>query len=929
MERNGMIFSKSIFVLLVLLGLMASSCSDCDDGAVLSRYDDVGFMYSPTPLSGSVEYISTMTPEKIKVVTLDELLNPVDSFEIAAMPELNKTSVFSVNERDYEYPYVKLVPIFQVSEKFQMEFPQYVRLTENNSQIKLNLYASLASGRIEKLVHENKKSYDAAERQALSELATYFDDVTISANNRNFRGLYTVWNGDCLNDLKPYVYCRHEISDSIFYSDVNAFRKSFAKDGVIDSSWAVRAADTWLLTFKLVDGKNGKPELKTFSRDTAAGIKNFDQNFFGKIYGVTFPNVKDTAIAIENKWSSLKGRKFVYDKQKTIWRLSNPLEDTLGICFSTKDSLVENDGKYYLCAKDSVAWKETSHRETLLNRLYKKCDYVNRKKAVYLRDSLFVCECEKDRCAWTDKYVKSVFAKDDSLYSSYILATALRQFGPCDSSLKDKIEKVDSAFVWCSSKGDDWQLIDSLYYYLGLCSDENTKSEHQGVYYACNGLDEYGAFKNEWVEIPAPAYYGDTCSAERRKKQYVKKYDEDYFMCVEEICSDRNGNNRYCNKWRKLKDSEKIPPVINMDVCDWEGRNLKVVYDGVFYKCDGYSWAPVDEDSLLSFEKEGFFCKESLYGTLKKDHEDYYECNYINQWYKKTTWDSALLGYRDSLGNCDTISKKSLYWNERNSAFFGCKNNGRTYEWTGMNLASGSDSYDLCKMPESYERKNFAGGTIERDSIYTVTADEITYQFYFYLKGYPLSHAEIAGKGYDAYFYNDNLFIHEERPDKRLRAESLKNKSESFDAFYETWKTNLRKYSECKDSTATVDTVYFMQFDENAHMNWEKAKSYCPEGFHIPSSDEFKKNDYVAYKTTDMKLRNDSPLMWDYHLNICSVYGNLVYVDLFWTSTEKDDETQECFEYVWHHRNGEMSRRIVDCPKDLYPMVQTLCVKDK
>ena len=127
MERNGM-NSKLIFVLLALFGLMESSCSDCDDGTVLSRYDDVGFMYSPTLLSGSVEYISTMTPEKIKVVTLDEMLDPVDSFEITAMPELNKTSVFSVNERDYKYPYVKIVPIFQVSEKFQMEFPQYVRL---------------------------------------------------------------------------------------------------------------------------------------------------------------------------------------------------------------------------------------------------------------------------------------------------------------------------------------------------------------------------------------------------------------------------------------------------------------------------------------------------------------------------------------------------------------------------------------------------------------------------------------------------------------------------------------------------------------------------------------------------------------------------------------------------------------------------------
>ena len=924
-----MIFSKSIFVLLVLFGLMASSCSDCDDGAVLARYDDVGFMYSPTPLSGSVEYISTMTPEKIKVVTVDELLNPIDSFEIAATPELNKTSVFSVNERDYEYPYVKLVPIFQVSDKFQMEFPQYVRLTENNSQIKLNLYASLASGRIETLVRKDKKSYAAAEKQALSELATYFDDNAIKTN-RNFRGWNNVWNGDCLNDLKPYVYCRHEISDSVFNSDVKAFRESFAKDGLIDSSWVVRAADTWLSTFKVVAGKNGKPELKAITRDTSAGIMSFDRSFFEKIYGVSLKSEGDTTITIDNKWSSLKGRKFIYDKQKLLWRLSDTLEDTLGICFSTKDSVAKNNGKYYLCAKESVVWKEESRRDTLLNKLYKECRGGNANKAGYLRDSLFVCICEKEKCAWTDKYVDSVFAQGDSLYSSYILAMAFEKFGPCEANLKGKVEKLKDKFVWCSGENRYWNLIDSLQYYLGFCSADNYKGEHNGVYYACDNFEEYGVFWKRWTEIPAPVYYGDTCSDERRAKKYVAKYGDDYFLCVNDVFIDKNDNVMIRNIWRELEESERIPPVINMDACGPEQQYLKVNYDGKYYECARdifYKWVPVDEDSLLPPEKDGLICTDSLYGTLKRYGDDYYECEYLNWWRQKMPLEAALLAYRDSLGECDTISKKSLYWNEKNSAFFGCLKSGDSYKWSKISLAP--DSYYA--LPESFEKKKFAGGIVEHDSTYTVTADGITYRFSIFEMNWVLSHVVIAGKGYDAYFYNGKFFLHSERGTEKVRIDAVESKSESYDSFFANFKSWAKDCSECRDVKVDVDTaVYMERYNENAYMDWTHASTFCPEGFHIPSSTEFSQVDFISYRISDMTVRNDAPIVWEYKMNqIGCTSNNTVFFDIFWTSTEKDDGTQKCFELAWHNARNELDRRIVDCPKDLYPMVQTLCVKDK
>jgi hypothetical protein len=56
--------------------------------------------------------------------------------------------------------------------------------------------------------------------------------------------------------------------------------------------------------------------------------------------------------------------------------------------------------------------------------------------------------------------------------------------------------------------------------------------------------------------------------------------------------------------------------------------------------------------------------------------------------------------------------------------------------------------------------------------------------------------------------------------------------------------------------------------------------------------------------------------------------NNNVYFDIFWSATEKNSKTQECFEIAWRDR-GELGRRVVDCPKDLYPMVQALCVQDE
>ena len=101
---------------------------------------------------------------------------------------------------------------------------------------------------------------------------------------------------------------------------------------------------------------------------------------------------------------------------------------------------------------------------------------MNIGRAGYVGDSLFVCTCEDKKCAWTDKYAKSVIKKDDPIYPSYVIANAIRDFGLCGQKLYGEIKKVNDDYVLCSKKDNKWEVVDSLDYYLGMCSEENTKA---------------------------------------------------------------------------------------------------------------------------------------------------------------------------------------------------------------------------------------------------------------------------------------------------------------------------------------------------------------------------------------------------------------------------------------------------------------------
>lgn len=532
-----------IWLLFTLLGLVA--CSESEDH-VVARYDDVGFQYSPTALQGIIEYAPPLVPEYVRIVRVDSMLNSLDSIEIILDSTFKNSFVFKIAERDYEFPYVKIVCVFSDGKK-KVEFPQYVDLRESNNDLKLNLNASLAAGRIETLVQKEGLDFLGAEEKAYSEMTEIFKADFNAWNTYRFKDVHYANRWEL---YEPYLYCRHEISDSVFYHDYKELSEYFAKTGTVDSSLIVRAADAWLSTFALAKDKNGRPTYKSFSRDTSFVSYSYYGRVFERIYGLTMPacNSYNHQVTIENKRSEFYGRKFAcpceYDNWASIcfYRLVDPIEDTLGLCLLQTTTVAEYNNAYYVCKEKDNVWKAESEIDTVLKYKFGACGTSETKNQFfYLNDSLFLCECDGDDCSWTDRYVNKDINEEDSLYVAVLNARGVQKFGKCqtnDSYSGDKYP-LDSVFVQCQYY--KWGRIDSLTYYLGGCS--RGKAEHLGAYYSCEGSrydEHYLAWQNIWKEISAPVYYGDDCSISHFGE--VVEHDGINFICEStDACKNEEG----------------------------------------------------------------------------------------------------------------------------------------------------------------------------------------------------------------------------------------------------------------------------------------------------------------------------------------------------------------------------------------------------
>ena len=924
---------KIITLSLVLLCLVA--CSDDESsGEVVRRIDSEGNTFSPATIDGSIEYLPSMKAERVRIVQLNYDFSPIDSFEVAV--DSGNGNTFEVDTNEYVTPYVKIVTIFPAEGSLEkMEFAQYVRLSNTNSNLRQNIYAALAAERIKTLMKNEERNFSEAEDSAFQELGAAFGRDLNDINHQKFIG----WGSDKwdyyfneeLRGLTPFVYCRHEISDSVFYHDFKEIRESFAKSGKLDSTLSIRAADAWLLTFEtIIDTAAGL--FTSVSRDTVNQLKWFDKKFFERVYGIELSLYgRDTgSVLISEKSSAFYGRSLRYAEYVTPknvvedrWRLQTALEDSIGRC-------VYHDEK------------TAQFKDSILQHVYGSCDRDKNwwNRGAYVNDSLFICmNDDSDNWHWNDKYATVKFTEADSLYPVALDAWAAAQFGRCGSadSLNGKTKPLDSVFVRCGN--NRWRQVDSLRYYLGDCASDNDEGEHLGAYYFCDYYNEGDSAA--WEEVSAPEYFHQSCHTRNQIWQHIYTY----FICrVADECVDSDGFvNPSCSVrsgyWQELDSSEVNPPTIRMAPCDRPQANLKMVYySDEFYECQHGRWIRVPEDSLLPPEKDGVICNDTRYGNVELHGGHYYACDSTNQWKLLEPAAEAPYLYRDSLGDCDTIANKVLHWSPEAKSFVGCTTQDSVSSWVNVKVAP--NPYEL---PSSFDKQKFAGASLT-DSVYEVTVDGVEYRFFikkdpshqypYYERGYYLflDHVNIGEKGYGAYLYYGHLFLREERGTDSLLLTSIQERSASFDDFYEGWKKRISNDSRCSGDPFKVEdtNVSVIFYNENTFNSYEKTKSLCPAGYHVPDTAEFMHN--FKYGTTIRSYRNDSPLKWSFAVdpprNLCQ-FSYDVYADVFWTSTEKDSDTQYCCEVVMMRYTDEKARRIVECPKDLYPMVQTLCARDE
>lgn len=717
------------FVLTMFAALCFAACSDNDEGGVIARFDETGYQYSPHSISVVVEYLPTMKPSAVRVEVVDELLNAVDTIELSKDSTDWKGNRFSMSSQEIEYPLLRIVTEFPYGEKSKMDFSQYYRLgTSRYNENSQNIFMALAASRIEHFVKKEGYSFADAEDSVLNEMSKRFGLSAYKIKTYEFPS-YNIG----FDDLLIYVLCRHEISDSLFYNDFKKLREYYGEKSLVDSAMAIIAADAWLSTFENVpDTGSHETVFRSISRDTAVGLKNMQKDFFSQVYEIKF-TTKDS-VRIEKKSSKFYGECFYYDRDgyseyDAQWRLKNPIEDTIGLCLRMTKSLAVYKDSEYLCENGSNIWKKNVHHDELLYSYYGSCVSSKNGEAVFARDSLFICECDKsNNCAWNDKYAgKEVSRKDSAIFAKYIEAKAVEKFGGCYTNGYGATKMLDELYVQCINS--KWLEVDSLTYHIGHCAKDNVRGKSLGIYYGCRNFADYGAGDTVWAEIPWPVYAGEPCTAKTLKK--VSRDSANYFIC--EKSDEKKDDSSAVYKWRKLDSAEVIPPVINMDTCEnvFTYNYLKKVYDGEFYMCEDGEWHSVDKEKLTPPEKAGDICTWELLNTVKGYDGKYYQCTALNMWFAVDSVTSVGYAYRDSIGSCDTLSNETLHWNEKTSALWGCVKDGDGLRWGMVKLKE----TEKCSLPDPLDLSRFAGGTLNSPYNYSVDLDGTVYNFVPSLSG--------------------------------------------------------------------------------------------------------------------------------------------------------------------------------------------------
>lgn len=918
-------FLYFITCLLFVLGLV--SCSEGESVVVCSMGED-GTVYSPTAVSYEWNMPTGVEIKSVKAVRLDWDLNPVDTVDCHIYMDMGTTGRGASDTVEFYSPYVKLVAS-AVGREYgdTVYFEYYLDLVNSRDSsrydsdrkqfVNITLLRAIVSERVRNLATEKK--------------IPLVEAIDISYGTVHERGSSNGSSSDSTGK-KELSYSSRALFrslhyDSVFVRHFYEIRDFLGTHDKLSDSIKAQMADFIL--------ENAAGAFVGFGNDISNSVPYMENELGLESCGSEHSGFVDT---VTNSFSAYDG-KALYCVENIMfsshyWRSLTEVEGKVGLCKNGESGYAIADDKLYYCWPSATAWeeKEDSVKFQILQKdasvaaLYGKCNSpeAHPNAARYFNDELYVCKWEGNLLdplgyIWSkgspegNNWIKA----DEALVDAAIARDSMT----CTLDRDGEKLVYDGKFYTCRDQA--WRAISRIEYHIGICDSSSVGKKgvvpdsSDVMFLVCDG--EF------WISVAAWEYYGETC--EESSYYEVREHDGVSFWCNEKGFESVDAENR-------------VPPTYDKKPCfgnDSEHHNEILEYDGKYYTCSKYGWRKSTDKELTAPVLNGNFCVagKNLYEVVEADGK-YYMCNYNNVWGEvvKKKYDQYILEttYKDYCNK--GVAGTTLIWSDALESLAGC----RKY-YAGDKTEFGSFTMAYGKASPLY-----AGGTFVNDTLYRVKIDDLTYEFgitsganwFQYIHPLKVYEGSVDEAGYKYDFANEDgaVFLHAKRGDDEVALSEIEGKSESFDKFYADWlkrvpEDHVSKGRLMKEAKTTkVDAIWY---NKDSFMDYATAVAFCPEGFHIPDTTEWNSTAKLTMHTSSHDYRNDSPIR-EYSemdppvLNYSIAFTHLY--DFFWTSSVKDENTQYCLEIVWDYFENVIARRFVECPKDLYPMVQAECVKD-
>ena len=916
-----------------------SDYEDHDSRRAIAYHDSSDIF---TALSGNFSLEKPLVPKTLTITALDQKLDEFDIYEASIHKDDSGRYTFTSDSSFYPTTFAKLTFTCTRSDSpdaKELTFEEYVDFGRYPSP-SINLLGALESKRVRYLVQEDGFYLNNAKKKASREIFRMFgmewqEGTDFEADSVKFEAL----------KIMPYILASTGDSDASFAATFETIASTIEQNKVNESLFD---------TLHIADALLARDW--NFSKIDSTSLSYFS-TLWQDTYGLPACDSIGLQAQINQDGSAQDKNYLVCDVRSDsirFWKKFNALDTEFGPCHSGNTNRYVKNDTVYTCSESILAWVPANDKDAI-EYLFGECGYGNKGKYRAYHDHIFTCDGYGFSMRWTDTI--SGFNREQAEFEAYFY----NMYGDCTADKENEKAAYDSSYFKCHN--GKWESITVLGYVTDdTCTAGDTLKLPPSSYFRCDA-------NNNWNGISYFDYYGIACGKENENE--VAYADSVYYWCVfrndwqwrwERLPADkqippilnqdtcRNGHvvkydSYYICKngeWETLPDNEAILPVIHEDGCGELEDSTYITYDGEYYFCENSKWSHVQKSQVIAPVLAGDSCTTENKAEIRKYDDKYFICiSGYNQWGQlvKSHWSTAqpeqIAVYErnaNRIGYCKAgQTGTTLEWDESVHALFGCVKSvdGTSYEWARIVIG------DM----EPSEQKNFANGTFEKEGVYECDVSGNHYEFEHFFwndktwKDYVrlrLERATIDGTGYDARMVNGKMYIRAPYGSKSIYLNDYENRSESFDSFDQKWSRWAGVKDICGDSTECKGSIKFVHNDENTFTMWESAKTYCPAGFHIPDTTEWKSSGINEWKRTiDSDEMN----------RITNVVEGIDEVDkngsfervlvLLWSSTEKDADTQYCFTYeISSFIFNTNKKAMIECPKDLMPMGQAMCVRD-